>query len=216
MAPQSPSAAPGAPIPIPDDDAARLPDWPVVAALPLADAAATEALGQRLAPLLASGDTLLLSGGLGAGKSHLARALIRQRLGAEIAVPSPTFTLVQTYPLPGGAEIWHADLYRLGDPGEVWELGLVDAMETAICLIEWPDRLAPDWPPRAALLHLELIPGNDLAPASGVNHAPVPGDTRAPVPGGSHAPAPGDTRRAVLHASDGGALGARLAQAFTP
>lgn len=101
----------------------------------------TRGLAAAIAPLLKSGDVLLLSGHVGAGKTAFARALIRARLAApNEEVPSPTFTLVQTYPHPQG-DLWHADLYRLTHPDEVQELGLEDAFETAICLIEWPDRL---------------------------------------------------------------------------
>lgn len=114
--------------------------------LSLPDAEATAALASRLAPQLKAGDTLLLSGDIGAGKTTFARALIRARLGNPAEdVPSPTFTLVQTYDA-GAGEIWHCDLYRLTDPQEVLELGLDDAFQTAICLIEWPDRLGPDAP----------------------------------------------------------------------
>lgn len=101
---------------------------------------ATDALGQLMASHLVPGDTVLLTGPIGAGKSHLSRAIIRARLGRMEDVPSPTFTLVQTYDDPAG-EIWHADLYRLSHPDEVLELGLEDAFATAICLVEWPERL---------------------------------------------------------------------------
>lgn len=141
-------------IPLPETDAPRLPDWPVRATAALPSPAATDALAARMAQVLRPGDTLLLSGALGAGKTHLARALIRAHLGnAFEPVPSPTFTLVQTYEGPAGA-LWHADLYRLGDAGEIHELGLEEARDDAICLIEWPDRLAPGWPAGAVLLHL--------------------------------------------------------------
>lgn len=117
----------------------------------VADEAETAALGRALAGLLTAGDTVLLEGGVGAGKSHLARALIRARQrDFDAEVPSPTFTLVQTYADAfTGTEIWHADLYRLSDPDELAELGLDEAMEHAICLIEWPERLDP--PPARAL-----------------------------------------------------------------
>lgn len=99
----------------------------------------TADLGRWLAPRLVAGDCVLLEGPIGAGKSHLARALIRARLGRMEDVPSPTFTLVQTY--QADVEIWHADLYRLSHPDGVAELGLEEAFSQAICLIEWPDRL---------------------------------------------------------------------------
>lgn len=138
--------------------AAPPPGWSARAARTLPDADATEALARALAPRLAPGDTLLLQGQLGAGKSHFARALIRALMGpgAEAAeVPSPTYTLVQCYDAPVG-EVWHADLYRLSDPREIDELGLDIAMETAICLVEWPDRIAPDWPPAAVCLRFDM------------------------------------------------------------
>lgn len=125
--------------------------FPIVLDLP--DPEATSALGQRLAGLAQPGDTFLLSGPIGAGKSCLARAFIRARLGPEEDVPSPTFTLVQVYETPD-TEIWHADLYRLTHPDEVWELGLDDAFRTSICLVEWPDRLGAHVPDGAMLIHL--------------------------------------------------------------
>lgn len=106
----------------------------------LPDDAATTALGHSLAQLLQAGDTVLLAGGIGAGKTHLARAFIQAKLGRAEDVPSPTFTLIQTYEADT-CEIWHADLYRLSHPDEVLELGLEAAFEKGICLIEWPDRL---------------------------------------------------------------------------
>lgn len=106
------------------------------------DAGLTTALARALAPELRAGDTVLLDGPVGAGKSHFARALIRARLdNPDEDVPSPTFTLVQTY--DGDPPIWHSDLYRLTDPAEIDELGLLDALPEAIALIEWPDRMDP-------------------------------------------------------------------------
>ena len=107
-----------------------------------------------LAPLLKVGDTVLLSGEIGAGKSAFARALIRARLGRQEDVPSPTFTIVQTYQADE-VEIWHCDLYRLTHPDEAFELGLEEAFDTAICLIEWPDRLGDEIPKGALSLAFE-------------------------------------------------------------
>lgn len=115
----------------------------------LKDESATAAFAEQLSPLLHVGDCILLEGSIGAGKTAFARALIRARLGRMEDVPSPTFTLVQTYDDPRG-DIWHCDLYRLSQPDEAHELGLIEAFETAICLIEWPDRLGSDVPASAA------------------------------------------------------------------
>lgn len=122
--------------------------------LPLADADATARLAEWFAPRLRAGDVLLLDGPIGAGKTHFARALIRARVGAGEDVPSPTFTLVQSY--GADPEIWHADLYRLSHPDEVIELGLDEAFEAAICLIEWPERLGSDRPEKALSLRFSL------------------------------------------------------------
>ena len=128
---------------------------PDAVTLDLPTAAETEALGRRLAGLARPGDVILLEGPIGAGKSCLARAFIRARLGREDEdVPSPTFTLVQVYEAKG-EEIWHADLYRLTHPDEVWELGLDDAFSSAICLVEWPDRLGAHLPADALRLRLD-------------------------------------------------------------
>ncbi|WP_037371802.1 tRNA (adenosine(37)-N6)-threonylcarbamoyltransferase complex ATPase subunit type 1 TsaE [Salipiger mucosus] len=125
---------------------------PPRAALTLASPEDTCALAAALAPGLRPGDVLLLSGEIGAGKTHFARCLIQALQEMPEDVPSPTFTLVQSYDTPAG-EVWHADLYRLGDPDQVEELGLFEAFETAICLVEWPDRLGELAPPEALSLH---------------------------------------------------------------
>lgn len=117
---------------------------------------ATAAFATRLAPHLGAGDVLLLEGPIGAGKTHFARALIQSLLPTPEDVPSPTFTLVQVYD-GATAAIWHSDLYRLTHPDEVTELGLTDAFDDAICLVEWPDRLGDMAP--ASALHLCFDPG---------------------------------------------------------
>ena len=123
-------------------------------AIHLPDLAATEALGRRIAGLLRPGDALLLEGPLGAGKSALARALLRHLLNDPgLQVPSPTFTLVQAYDSPKGP-VFHFDLWRLDGPDSMRELGWEDALE-GIVLVEWPDRLGGLRPPglTVALAH---------------------------------------------------------------
>jgi tRNA threonylcarbamoyl adenosine modification protein YjeE len=88
---------------------------------------------------------IALSGPLGAGKSELARALIRARAGAEIEVPSPSFTLVQDYPI-GDLVLRHIDLYRLNDPSELLEIGLEGPESGEIWLVEWPERAGANLP----------------------------------------------------------------------
>jgi len=118
---------------------------------------------------LLTGDVILLEGPIGAGKSAFARALIRARLDNPAEdVPSPTFTIVQTYPDAKG-DIWHCDLYRISHPQDAIELGLDEAFESSICLIEWPDRVSGLLPPRALSItlaagiksHLVTVTGSD-------------------------------------------------------
>ena len=126
---------------------------PVEIALDLPDLAATEALAARLAPMLRPGDAVLLDGPLGAGKSAFARALLRAATAdPALEVPSPTFTLVQSYDLPCGPA-HHFDLYRLSGPDGLAELGWDEARE-GIVLVEWPERLGPLAPPEALHIHL--------------------------------------------------------------
>ena len=108
----------------------------------LPDADATTALGARIAPLLRAGDTVLLYGPLGMGKSTLARGLIRALTRPDEDVPSPTFTLVQFYETT--PPVAHFDLYRLTRPEEAFEIGLDEALEDGAVLIEWPERLGED------------------------------------------------------------------------
>ena len=108
----------------------------------LPDAEATTALGQAIAPLLAPGDSLLLYGPLGMGKSTLARGLIRALTTPDEDVPSPTFTLVQFY--ESDPPVAHFDLYRLTRPEEAFEIGLDEALDEGCAVIEWPERLGDD------------------------------------------------------------------------
>ena len=115
----------------------------------------TTRLARALAPHLNAGDVILLGGPIGAGKSFFARALILTLLTTPEDIPSPTFTLVQTYSAPK-FDIWHCDLYRLTTPYEAQELGLEDAFETALCLVEWPDRLGDLAPTDALEISLQI------------------------------------------------------------
>lgn len=131
-----------------------------VRSVTLADLGATEALARRLAHAARPGDMIALEGDLGAGKTAFARAFVhalQDRAGQPREdVPSPTFTLVQTYEI-GPLAVWHLDLYRLSGPDEAWELGIEEAFADGIALIEWPDRLGPLLPPDRLTLKLEAI-----------------------------------------------------------
>lgn len=120
---------------------------------------ATEQLALRIAPLLLAGDALLLEGPLGAGKTAFARALLRATCGdPALEVPSPSYTLVQTYEGPAGP-LHHFDLWRLDGPESLHELGWEDA-RAGIVLVEWPDRLGPLRPAEALTLRFEVLNGD--------------------------------------------------------
>ncbi len=118
----------------------------------LPDSNATDHLGQALAATRPAPAVVHLHGDLGAGKSTLARALLRA-LGVQGAIRSPTYTLVERYPIPGG-EAWHLDLYRIGDMGELDFLGL-DGDEAVLWLVEWPERGGAALPTPDLLVSLE-------------------------------------------------------------
>jgi len=129
----------------------------IALSLTLADEAATRALGARIARLLRPGDAVLLSGPLGAGKSALARAILRA-LGVSGPVPSPTFTLVQLYETPE-LIVRHFDLYRIERELDLAELGLEEALMDGAILVEWPERAAGLMP--EDVLHVTLTPEGD-------------------------------------------------------
>tara|TARA_R110002167_G_scaffold91937_3_gene247174 strand:- start:26 stop:475 length:450 start_codon:yes stop_codon:yes gene_type:complete len=120
----------------------------------LPDLEATESIGRDIAKGLGPGDVVCLWGDLGAGKTALARAILRA-LGHAGEVPSPTFNLVLVYETPQGP-VWHFDLYRLEAPAEALELGIEDAFADGISLIEWPDRLGGLLPPDRLDVRLEI------------------------------------------------------------
>src|SRR5579862_9611578 len=125
--------------------------------VPLADLAATEALGARIAAALSVGDAVALEGDLGAGKTTLARAILHS-LGVTEEVPSPTFTLVQYYETPK-LNVRHYDLYRIEKPEEVDELGLDEALDDGAALVEWPERAIAWLPPDRLHVAMTLTNG---------------------------------------------------------
>ena len=131
----------------------------------LCDPAATTRLGFLLAEAAGAGDVIALSGPLGAGKSVLARGIVLALCPDEADIPSPTFTLVQTYEPAAGPTLMHFDLYRLDSAEEALDLGIEDSFVEAVCVVEWPERLGP-WLPRGAL-RVTLTP-DDAAPATRV------------------------------------------------
>lgn len=121
----------------------------------LKDEAATARLGAAIAAALRPGEAVCLSGPLGAGKSTLARALVRALTTPDEEVPSPTFTLVQFYEGPRLA-VAHFDLYRLSSPDEAYEIGLDEALDSGAAVIEWPERLEGQLPPDRLDVVIEL------------------------------------------------------------
>ena len=123
----------------------------------LPDEAATADLAHRLAGWLKPGDVIALRGDLGVGKTSFARALIRALSDEGREVPSPTFTLVQSYETPAGP-IHHFDLYRIQSPGELTEIGWDEALGSGIVLVEWPERAGNFLPVARLDLTLEFGP----------------------------------------------------------
>jgi tRNA threonylcarbamoyladenosine biosynthesis protein TsaE len=127
--------------------------------LALPDEAATARLAQAVARRARPGDAILLAGPYGAGKTAFARAFLRAATGdPDLIVPSPSFTLVQTYALPDGVEVWHYDLWRVAGADELAELGW-DEARAGIALVEWPERLGSLTP--ADALTIALAPVRD-------------------------------------------------------
>ena len=116
----------------------------------------TLALATRIADFCKIGDCLLLYGDLGAGKTTFARGFIQAKTGTKEEIVSPTFTLVQIYPIASGGAVWHCDLYRLKNSNELLELGLDEAFEGNITLIEWPEIAASQLPQNSLNIRLEM------------------------------------------------------------
>lgn len=126
------------------------------AAFDLPDSAATLALGRRLAAQARIGDVIALDGGLGAGKTTLARGVLTG-LGLEGEAPSPSFALVQPYDVPDvRLPVAHVDLYRLDSAAEAGELALDDYLQDSLLIIEWPDRLGDALWAHALRLHIDV------------------------------------------------------------
>lgn len=121
--------------------------------------AGTEDLARRIAPHLRKGDTIALEGDLGAGKTTLARAILRA-VGVQDEVPSPSFTLVQEYEA-GGLKVAHCDLYRIETPDELDEMGIEEAVRDGVVLIEWPERAGSRLPADALRICIEIVGENE-------------------------------------------------------
>lgn len=122
-------------------------------ALPNSDK--TEQFGAVIGAILRSGDVLTLEGDLGAGKTTLTRGLIRALCGPETEVPSPTYTLVQTYETRAFT-LWHFDLYRLDTPDEIFELGWTETAQ-GVAVLEWPERASRHLPAHRLNVVLETV-----------------------------------------------------------
>lgn len=135
----------------------------------LAGLKSTQDLAKRIALLAQSGDVIALSGDLGAGKTEFARAFIRHLTDPNEEVPSPTFTLVQTYDGQNG-EIWHLDLYRINTPEEVLELGIEEVMQDVIMVVEWPEKMGQYLPRGRLDIFLSVTKGKNHRQAELVAH----------------------------------------------
>lgn len=143
----------------------------------LADEAATEVVGARLASILRPGDVVTMTGSLAAGKTTLVRGLIAA-LGHEGEVPSPSFSIVQPYEhlrLP----LWHIDLFRIDDPSEMEELGLDEILADGVLIVEWPEKAGLNRWPDALALSIEVLDDGSRALTGNV---PTAWEGRWPLP----------------------------------
>jgi tRNA threonylcarbamoyl adenosine modification protein YjeE len=125
----------------------------------------TKKLAVEIAKVAKFGDVIALSGNLGAGKTAFAKLFIKELCGDEVEVPSPTFTLVQTYDAKKASlgEVAHFDFYRLKDAGEVVEIGFEDALLSGVCLIEWAEKIGAYMPRDYLRIHLQSVEGDEGA-----------------------------------------------------
>ena len=114
-------------------------------------------VAKKLAPLFRSGDVVALYGTLGVGKTTFVRALVHTLLGKKVEVPSPTFTLLQTYDTPD-YPLYHFDFYRLKSPEEAYEIGIEDAFGSGLSLIEWPEKLGSILPKKHISITIQITP----------------------------------------------------------
>ena len=117
-------------------------------------------IAEQLAPRLQKGDVVFLNGTLGVGKTTFVRTLVRYLLKADVEVPSPTFTLLQTYETPNFT-LYHFDFYRLKDPTEAYEIGIEDAFAEGVSLIEWPDKIASLVPQAHKSISFQILDNGD-------------------------------------------------------
>ncbi len=115
-----------------------------------------QAIADEIAPLLFVGDIVALQGTLGVGKTTFVRALVQKLVGTSIDVPSPTFTLLQSYDTPNFT-LYHFDFYRLKSPEEAYEIGIEDAFADGISMIEWPDKIASLLPKKHKTISFEIL-----------------------------------------------------------
>ena len=128
-----------------------------------------EKVAKQLAPLFCCGDIVALYGTLGVGKTTFVRALIHVLLNKKVDVPSPTFTLLQTYDTPN-YPLYHFDFYRLKSPEEAYEIGIEDAFASGLSLIEWPEKLGTILPKKHISITIQIVPEGRVMHIDGLSN----------------------------------------------
>ena len=126
-------------------------------------------VAKKIAPLLNKGDVVALYGTLGVGKTTLVRAIVRTFLGQRTDVPSPTFTLLQTYETKK-YPIYHFDFYRLKSPNEAYEIGIEDAFASGVSFVEWPEKIGNLLPKKHIAVRIDMIPDGRAIYIQGLPH----------------------------------------------